>query len=80
MRLSVSVFTVEVLQSLMGSERVDPSIDCCVDKICIATEPFFELQWSCVDRLMAKVRFNYECLFSVTHGISKNKLGILLEQ
>ena len=47
----------------MGSELVDPSIDRCVEKKCMTTEPFFKLQLSCMDRLMAKVCLNYKCLF-----------------
>ena len=65
----------------MGSDLVDPSIDRCVDKKCMTAEPFFELQLSCMDRLMAKVCLDYKCLcFSVTHGISIDKFGTLLKQ
>ena len=42
-------------------------------------EPFFELQLSCVDRLLPKRCLNYRCFCSEVHGISKVKFGRLLE-
>jgi len=58
--LSVSVFTIEVMHSPMGSELVDPSVDQWVDMKFTISEPFFELQLSCVDRLMPKICLNYK--------------------
>ena len=60
--------------SLMGSELVDPFLDRYVDKKCMTTEPLFELQLSCMDRLMAKVCLNYKCLFSVTMASRRTNL------
>ena len=62
MWLSVSVFTIEVMHSPMGSELVDPSVDHWVDRKFTTSEPFFELQLSCVDRLLLKICLNYKYL------------------
>lgn len=61
--LSVSVFTIEVTHSPMGSELVDPSVDHWVDRKFTTSEPFFELQLSCMDWLQPKICLNYKCLF-----------------
>jgi len=60
--VSVSVFTIEVMHSPMGSELVDPSVDHWVDRKFTTSEPFFELQLSCVDRLLPKICLNYKYL------------------
>jgi len=51
-----------------------------VDRKFTTSEPFFELQLSCVDRLLPKICLNYKYFCSVVHGISKVKFGRLLEQ
>ena len=61
--LSVSVFTIEVMHSPMGSELVDPSVDHWVYRKFTTSEPFFELQLSCVDRILPKICLNYKYLF-----------------
>jgi len=58
--LSVSVFTIEVMHSPMGSELVDPSINHWVDRKFTTSKPFFELQLSCVARLLPKICLNYK--------------------
>ena len=60
--LSVSVFMIAVIHSPMGSELVDPSVDYWVDRKFTTSEPFVELQLSCVDRLLPKIRLNYKYL------------------
>ena len=60
--LSVSVFTIEVMHSPMGSELVDPSVDHWVDRKFTTSEPFCELQLSCVVRLLPKICHNYKYL------------------
>jgi len=60
--LSVSVFTIEVMHSPMDSELVDPSVDYWVDRKSTTSEPFFELQLSCVDRLLPKICLNCKYL------------------
>ena len=67
--LSVSVFTIRVMHSPMGSELVDPSVDHWVDRKFMASEPFFELQLSCVDRILPKIclRYKYLLLSSPWH-------------
>ena len=60
--LSVSVFTIEVMHSSIGSELVDPSVDHWVDRKFTTSELFFELQLSCVDRLLPKICLNYKYL------------------
>ena len=60
--LSVSVFTIEDTHSPMGSEHVDPFIDHWVDRKFTPSEPFFELQLSCVVRLLPKICLNYKYL------------------
>jgi len=60
--LSVSVFTIEVMHSPMGSELVDLSVDHRVDRKFTTSEPFFELQLSCVDRLLPTICLNYKYL------------------
>jgi len=61
-RLSVSIFTIEVMHSPMGSELVDPSVDHWVDRKFTTSEPFCELQLSCVDRLLPIICLNYKYL------------------
>ena len=58
--MSVSVFTIEVMHSLMGSELVDQSVNHGVDRKFTTSEPFFELQLGCVDRLLPKICLNYK--------------------
>jgi len=43
----------------------------------MTSEPFFELQLSCVDRLLTKICLNYKYLCSVVNGISMVKLDRL---
>jgi len=75
--LSVSVFTIEVMHSPMGSELVDPSVDHWVDRKFTTSEPFYELQLSCVDRLLPKICLNYKYLLLSSPGSSKVKFGRL---
>ena len=60
--LSVSVFTIEVMHSPMCSELIDPSVDHWVERKFPTSERFFELQLSCVDRLLSKICLNYKYL------------------
>jgi len=60
--LSVSVFTIEVMHSPMGSELVHPFVDHWVDRKFTTSAPFFELHLSCVDRLLPKICLNYKYL------------------
>ena len=64
--LSVTVFTIEVMHSPMGSELVVPSVDHWVDRKFTTSEPFFELQLSCVDKLLPKICLNYKYLLLST--------------
>ena len=49
-------------QGVWGSELVDPSVDHWVDRKFTTSEPFFELQLSCVDRFLPKICLNYKYL------------------
>jgi len=53
---------VEVMHSPVGSELVDPSVDHRVDRKFTTSEPFFELQLNCMDRLLPKICLNYKYL------------------
>ena len=73
--LSVSVFTIEVMHSPMGSELVDPSVDHWVDRKFTTSEPVFELQLSCVDRILPKICLNYKYLLLISPWDLKGQIS-----